>query len=592
MEDKFFLLREIAENIIFDKEKFCFRYNIQFEKFDKYMNELEYIDKYIFFDEKQKKMCIANKGYEYLYKYKVDTAVLLASGIGSRMGELTQTTSKCLMQVNGEILIERLIKQLLEKNIKEIVVLVGHVKKQFEYLENKFNVKLVYNDDYNTKNTIASFYHVIDYIKNKNSYIIASDIYLEENIFYTYEISPYYIGSFIDNCSGEWIYDYDYNKKVYGVEIGDKLNYYLGGFSFHTKDFINKLIDLVEQEYKKEDSYNKYWEEVLVENFSNLPDFYVRTLPDGVMKEFDTVEDINKVENRVSYIKNIIANILKIKNEDEITLEKTITGISNESYLLNYNEKKYIVRIPGVATELFVDRKKEKEVYEKLNKYNITDEVLYFDEKSGIKISKFIENSKIIDINNEIELKKCISIYKKLHTLNIYIDKNINIINVLYKYINIMEKYKIKFLYNDFQKILKNCEKLNDYIKKFDRPNCLCHGDCGYANVLFTKNDIKIIDFEFAGMADPLTDIALFSVYSDLDINKTFKILKIYKNEFVDNEDALKIDKLDFDDMSNIVISYMAIDSISCIIWDLIIKTLTSKKTDRYAEKKFLIYRL
>ncbi len=585
MNKKFLVLREIYNNKKFNKEKFCYRYNICFNEFDNYINELDCIDKFIL-KKNNRNYVITNEGLLYLNKFKVDTAILLASGIGQRMGEITKKTSKCLLKVNGEVLIERLIKQLLEKNIKNIVVLVGHVKEQFEYLINKYNVKLIYNPEYNKKNTIASFYNIINEIENKNSYIIASDIYLTENIFNEYECEPYYIGAWLDDCENEWVYNYDENNKVNSVYYGNDFNYYLGGFSFHTKDEINKLIDLVKIEYKKENSYNMYWEDILVSNFDVLPNFYVKKIPYGIMKEFDTVDDIEKEQDSLLYLKNEISKNLGISAAQKIFLKKIDAGISNESYLLTKDSKKYIVRKPGVATGLFVDRKKEKNIYNMLDSLDITDKIIYFDEKTGLKISKYFENSQVINVNSEKELRDCILTYKKLHTLDVRVDENINVFNTFKKYIKIMDKYKIKYIYDDFEKIYKKCKILNEYVKRFDRPNLFCHGDSGYSNVLKTDFGIKIIDFEFAGMADPLTDIALFSIYGDLNIDKSIDILKIYINLEVKKQEILKLENLDINDMINIFVSYMAIDAISSIIWDLIRSTITNKYLDGYVDKK------
>ncbi len=60
-------------------------------------------------------------------------------------------TPKGLLMIKGEILIERQIKQLREKGIQEIVIVVGHMMEKFEYLKEKFGVVLVETFDYAEK---------------------------------------------------------------------------------------------------------------------------------------------------------------------------------------------------------------------------------------------------------------------------------------------------------------------------------------------------------------------------------------------------------------------------------------------------------
>ena len=366
-------------------------------------------------------------------------------------------------------------------------------------------------------------------------------------------------------------------------------DYFLGGFSFHTKDFINKLIELVKKRIKEENSDGLYWEEVLVENFDKLPDFFIRKIHAGILYEFDTQEDLDKIKDDSALVKTKLKEVLKIKNDD-FSLEKISEGINNNTYLLNYDNKKYVVRKPGVATGIFIDRKKEKEIYDVLNKTNLADKVVYFDEETGFKITEYYENSKTVNPAIETELSDALKAYKQLHCLNLKVNKDINIVNVLKDYIDIMKKQKISFLYGNFEDILEKCNKISKYIKKFNRPSMLTHGDAGHGNVLCTGDGTKIIDFEFAGMADPVTDIALFGVFDELDINQIFDLFDTYQKIQVDNEEVLGLDCLSSDESKNLLVSYIAIDAIACVVWNLIKTTVTGKYLDGYSERRLQLF--
>ena len=74
-------------------------------------------------------------------------AIILAAGFGMRMVPINTEVSKGLLEVNGETLIERLIKQLQEVDIKEIYIIVGFMKEQYEYLIDEYEVELVVNKE-------------------------------------------------------------------------------------------------------------------------------------------------------------------------------------------------------------------------------------------------------------------------------------------------------------------------------------------------------------------------------------------------------------------------------------------------------------
>ena len=90
---------------------------------------------------------LLKKGVELLQKYRVNSAVILAAGFGSRFVPLTFETPKGLLEVFGERMIERQISQLHEAGIMDITIVVGYLKEKFEYLIDKFGVKLLYNQN-------------------------------------------------------------------------------------------------------------------------------------------------------------------------------------------------------------------------------------------------------------------------------------------------------------------------------------------------------------------------------------------------------------------------------------------------------------
>ena len=95
---------------------------------------------------------ITEKAKKILESNKPRQAVILAAGFGMRMVPINTEFPKALLEINGEPLIERQIKQLNDVGVTRIYVVVGFMKEQFEYLMDKYGVTLVVNPDYATKN--------------------------------------------------------------------------------------------------------------------------------------------------------------------------------------------------------------------------------------------------------------------------------------------------------------------------------------------------------------------------------------------------------------------------------------------------------
>ena len=135
---------------------------------------------------------LTEKAQNSFAKNKPQNAVILAAGFGMRMVPINTLYSKGLLKINNETLIERTIKQLNERGINEIYIVVGFMKEQYEYLIDKYNVKLVVNADYQTKNNMYSLKKVLN--KIGNSYIIPCDIWCETNPFNACELYSWYMG--------------------------------------------------------------------------------------------------------------------------------------------------------------------------------------------------------------------------------------------------------------------------------------------------------------------------------------------------------------------------------------------------------------
>lgn len=73
-----------------------------------------------------------------------------------RMVPINTETPKALLTVDGEVLIERQIRQLQEVGITKIDVVVGFMKERFEYLMDDFGVNLIVNPLYASHNNISS----------------------------------------------------------------------------------------------------------------------------------------------------------------------------------------------------------------------------------------------------------------------------------------------------------------------------------------------------------------------------------------------------------------------------------------------------
>ena len=113
-------------------------------------------------------------------------AVILAAGMGRRLGELTGDNTKCMLEVNGVKLIDRTLECLAAHNISRIVLVVGYKRENVKaYLGNHYKgIEIVYVDNpiYDKTNNIYSLYLAKDFLMAEDTLLLESDLIYEPSV--------------------------------------------------------------------------------------------------------------------------------------------------------------------------------------------------------------------------------------------------------------------------------------------------------------------------------------------------------------------------------------------------------------------------
>lgn len=236
---------------------------------------------------------------------KVDNAIIMAAGTASRFAPLSYEKPKTLIEVRGEVLIERQIRQLREAGIEEVVVVTGYKAEQFEYLKDKYGVVLVHNPDYLTRNNNSSIYVAREYIKN--SYICSSDNYFITNPFESDVDESYYSAVYMEGETGEWCISED-DGWITDVKVGGEDSWVMLGHVFWSELFSHSFLHILEEEYDKPETADKLWETIYIEHIKELP-MKIRKYPADYIFEFDTLDELREFDT--SYVNDTRSTILK-----------------------------------------------------------------------------------------------------------------------------------------------------------------------------------------------------------------------------------------------------------------------------------------
>lgn len=186
-------------------------------------------------------------------------------------------------------------------------------------------------------------------------------------------------------------------------------------------------------------------------------------------------------------------------------------GLTNFNFKLFNGEETYVVRFPGVGTEEIINRKDESDISWVTNEIGIDAEMLYFDEKSGIKVCKYIEDAVTMDANqvkSPENMKDIAQLFSKLHTSGKVLPIPFDVFEKIKEYEDLLNSESGNFYWDDYEEVRKQIYSLKELYESYEIQRVLCHNDPLCENFIKGKDRMYLVDWEYAGMNDPMWDLA------------------------------------------------------------------------------------
>lgn len=455
-------------------------------------------------------------------------AVILAAGAGMRMIPLNMEVSKGLLEVNGEVLIERLIRQLQEVGIRKIYVVVGFMKEKYEYLMDAYGVELIVNPEYALKNNLHSLYLAREHLTN--AYVIPCDSWCSHNPFSREELYSWYMVT--DRFDLDSSVRVSHKGELMAVPKGTAGNSMIG-ICYLTQpdsDTVCTRLEAMDAEPRYDDVF---WEETLRDKGRMIVP--ARLMDAGEIVSIKTFEQLRELDSQSDHLKSeairTICDALHADMEEITQVTVLKKGMTNRSFLFSCKGKRYIMRIPGEGTAQLVDRRHEAAVYQAIREKNICDDIAYISPDNGYKITEYLADARVCNPEKAEDVRRCMQRLREFHELRLTVAHTFDIFGQIEFYESLWNG--APSIYKDYRQTKENVFSLRGYIDAHVQERVLTHIDAVPDNFLFVKRDdgseeIRLIDWEYAGMQDPHVDIAMFCIYALYDRRQVDETIAAY----------------------------------------------------------------
>ena len=571
IDQKIRVLKLLNKNLKYSQRKIASELSISLGKVNSILNELElngFIDIEIL--EKGSNYNLTDRGFDLLKneiedikdiklnmhsdykKSEIKECVILAAGYKTEFD-----IPASFLELDGMSVIDRQIQILKDNGIEKIIIVTGYKKEYYDEFAKKYqNIVCVYNERYKWTGSMASLALAKEFITG-DFILIENDLVFESSAIEKIINNENKDSVLITNESGSGDEAFVEIRNGFIYKMSKDIHQFnkIDGEMIGISKISKKLYDFMCEEFSTNTNSYMNYEYTMLDVARNYNVGYEKIV-DLVWGEIDNQEQYNKI------LKNIIPRIRRKElsdmmekvrevlivglgiTRDKIEKVTPIGGMTNKNYSARVDGKDYVIRIPGIGTSEMMDRISEARNSKLVAEKGIDADILYYDEKTGTKISAMIEGAETVNAamaKKESMMKKITSILRELHNSDIKMENIFDVFENIELYEELIDKYGAAY-FDNYDDVREDIMNLKDILKDNGMHLVPSHNDTVPENFIKDSNGkVYLIDWEYSGLNDPMWDLAAHSIECAFTEDEEELLLKTYFEGDVRREDKIRV---------------------------------------------------
>ena len=446
------------------------------------------------------------------------------------MAPLSYELPKGLLEVRGEVLVERLIRQLREAGVSDVTVVTGYMKEAFFYLEELLGVRVAVNPNYVWHGNAASLLSVSGLLGG--SFVCASDQYFEENPFLGACGESFCCCVPDDPERQGWRATVADDGVITALERGAGAAPRVRTPLFLSEDDGAAFARALLEESAQPGFADLHWDDLLARHLGEMR-VLARELKPKTVHEFKSFEDLVAfdqafVDNVDSSILDNVCSVLGCDRRDITGITPISQGLTNLSFKFSAGGQTYVYRHPGKGTDEIINRAAEAHALGIAKHLGLDETFIYEDPVSGWKVSRYVEGCVPFDYRNRDHVARGLALVRRLHDSGATSPWSFDFWDEAVKIERLLREMSYP-LPRDFGSVFSRAERVATHMAREQVTPCLCHNDFYGPNFLVRGDDMWLIDWEYSAMGDPACDIGNFVAQgSGYTVEETIDVLPLY----------------------------------------------------------------
>jgi thiamine kinase-like enzyme len=228
-------------------------------------------------------------------------------------------------------------------------------------------------------------------------------------------------------------------------------------------------------------------------------------------------------------IKRVLAGIPNLSTTDDLAIER-IGGLTNRNYKVTLGAERYVLRLAGAGTSEYIDRAAEAHNARVAAAAGVNAEVLHLEIASGTMLARYIDDCLTMTeaaFKDLARVERAAQAFRRMHRFPQAFSGRFDVFAQIDEYLALLRRNDAR-IPDGYDSLHKEADAARRVLTDRPVPLAPCHNDPLAENFLDAPGRMYLVDWEYAGMNDPMWDLGDLSVEAGFGPDQDEALLRAY----------------------------------------------------------------